>query len=235
MADIQHDRTKPRAVLLRHFAKGSCSSRSAPPQEGIPEYSVSVDLKTADAEGASYELELRLRIEAGRAAERLYQLELAYAGIFALRNVAQADLTRLMLIDASSLFFPFARKLAGETMRNAGFAPLAIKAVDFAALYLSQKEEVPPPFGGELAAPGEVARLPAGDKRPLPALGREGLAQGTPTAKSRGRLEGCEDYPRWADTVCHGPVAPISRRHRAIAGLMTVERTGFPLSIRCIV
>ncbi|HZQ39446.1 MAG TPA: protein-export chaperone SecB [Rhizomicrobium sp.] len=159
MADIQDDRTKPRAALLRHFAKGLLFKPFGAPQEGIPEYSMSVDLKTSHAEAANYELELRLRIEAGRAAERLYQLELAYAGIFALRNVAQADLTRLMLIDAPSLLFPFARKLAGETMRNAGFAPLAIKAVDFAALYLGQKEEVPPPFGGELAAPGEVREL----------------------------------------------------------------------------
>jgi protein-export chaperone SecB len=159
MADTQHTPAELKVTLLKHFAKGLLFKPLAAPRDGAPEYSVGVDLKTSQVDAASYELELRLKIEAKLGAERLFQIELAYAGIFVLQNVAQADLARLMLIDAPLILFPFARKLAAQTVRGAGFAPLTIDAVDFAALYRSQKGEVPAPFAGELAAPGEVREL----------------------------------------------------------------------------
>jgi protein-export chaperone SecB len=155
----QDDPARAKVTLARHFAKGLLFKPLAAPRDGAPEYSIGVDLKTSQGDAGSYELELRLKIEASLGAERLFQLELAYAGIFVLQNVAQADLARLMLIDAPLLLFPFARKLAAQTVRGAGFAPLAIEAVDFAALYRSQKGPVPTPFAGELAAPGEVREL----------------------------------------------------------------------------
>jgi len=159
MADTQDHHAESRVTLVRHFTKGLLFKPFGAPRPGVPDYSVSVDLRTSHAEAGSYELELRLKIDASLAAEQLFQLELAYAGIFSFHNVAQADLTRLMLIDAPLSLFPFARKLAGETVRGAGFAPLAIETVDFAALYRNQKGEVLAPFAGELAAPGAIREL----------------------------------------------------------------------------
>lgn len=143
-----------RVTLLKHFAKGLLFKPLGVPQAAT-EFSVGVDLKTSQPDAESYELELRLRIQA----EGQYQLELAYAGQFAVPQLSQAELTRLLLVDAPQILFPFARNLIVETVRGAGFAPPAMETIDFAELHRRQKGDVPAAFARTLEAPGALRAL----------------------------------------------------------------------------
>lgn len=67
--------------------------------------------------------------------ERLFHLELDYAGIFLLEGVAEAQLHPFLMIECPRILFPFARRVISDMTRDGGFPPLNLDVVDFVALY----------------------------------------------------------------------------------------------------
>lgn len=148
--------TQPQAsaALIRHFTEAmTFTARGAPGPAG--EAMVAVDLKTGGAEGRP-ELRLRLKIEAaGR-----YAVDVIYCGVFELSGVPPDALPRLLLIDAPALLFPFARQMAADAVRDAGFGDMTLTAVDFARLYENRNGTTPPPADVRFVAPpGQVREL----------------------------------------------------------------------------
>lgn len=141
------------ATLTRHFAEG-CSFAAKGAPGTAAEAAVTVDLKAGGGEGRP-ELRMRLKIEAAGQ----YALDLIYCGVFETANVPQAALPRLLLIEAPTLLFPFARQLAADAVRDAGFGALALETVDFAKLYESRSGAAPPPADLRIAAPGLTRAL----------------------------------------------------------------------------
>jgi uncharacterized protein (TIGR02466 family) len=141
------------AALIRHFAEGlSFTARGTPGTPG--ETSVAVDLKAGGSE-ARPELRLRLKIEAAGH----YALDVIYCGVFEIADVPQAALPRLLLIDAPALLFPFARQLAADAVRDAGFGTLALETMDFARLYESRHGASPVVADVRIVAPGQTRAL----------------------------------------------------------------------------
>jgi preprotein translocase subunit SecB len=81
----------------------------------------------------------------------LFNVELAYGGVFRLKNVPEAQLAPLLMVECPRLIFPFARQVLANTVQNGGFPPLMMEPVDFQALYIQnlrnlqaqQKSEAP--------------------------------------------------------------------------------------------
>lgn len=67
--------------------------------------------------------------------ERLYHLELDYAGIFLLEGVPEAQLHPFLMIECPRILFPFARRIISDMTRDGGFPPLNLDVVDFVTLY----------------------------------------------------------------------------------------------------
>ncbi|MBS0549563.1 MAG: protein-export chaperone SecB [Proteobacteria bacterium] len=85
--------------------------------------------------------EVALNIEASATTpekEPLFMLELVYAGTVTLGDVPQEAFGPLLFIETARLLFPFARAVVANVTREAGFPPLNIAPVDFAALYRQQ-------------------------------------------------------------------------------------------------
>ena len=68
----------------------------------------------------------------------LFEATLTQAGLFTLSNATQATLEPLLLIEAPRLLFPAARNLLTTMSREAGFLPVVIQTIDFAALWRSR-------------------------------------------------------------------------------------------------
>lgn len=142
------------ATLVRHFAEAlSFTARGAPGE--VVDTAVSVDLKAGGVEGLP-ELRLRLKIEAiGQ-----YVVDIIYCGVFRLAAVPPEALPRLLLIDAPALLFPFARQLATDAIRDAGFGALTLKTVDFNRLYESRNGAMPKAAAVRfIAPPGQTRQL----------------------------------------------------------------------------
>lgn len=67
--------------------------------------------------------------------DTLFLMELEYAGIFHVENVAEDQLHPFLLIECPRLLFPFIRRIISDVTRDGGFPPLNVDTVDFVALY----------------------------------------------------------------------------------------------------
>src|ERR1700750_266906 len=102
-----------------------------------PQIELAVDLNAARlAEQDMFEVELKIRVDAKNEGKPLFLLEVAYAGIFRLSNVADvATQQMILLIQAPHMLFPFVRRIVSDVVRDGGMAPLMIETIDFIVLY----------------------------------------------------------------------------------------------------
>ena len=80
----------------------------------------------------------------------LFLLEVAYAGVFQLRNVPDtATQQAILLIQAPHMLFPFVRRIVSDVVRDGGMPPLMIEPIDFMALYQARAAQAAgQPAGG---------------------------------------------------------------------------------------
>jgi preprotein translocase subunit SecB len=100
-----------------------------------PNVQINVNVEAKKLSDKDYEVTLHITGEAKRGDTILFLVELAYAGIFFLENIAENAVQPVLLIEAPRLLFPFARTIVAEATREGGFPPLLIQPVDFVALY----------------------------------------------------------------------------------------------------
>lgn len=71
----------------------------------------------------------------------VFLVEVAQAGIFQLRNIAESELEPVMMVGCANILFPYARETVSDTLTRAGFQPVLLQPVNFEALYQSQKQQ----------------------------------------------------------------------------------------------
>lgn len=101
-----------------------------------PSFNVSINVSVKKQNDEHYAVELLLNAKAQRETNVLFNVELAYGGVFRLRNVPEAQLAPLLMVECPRLIFPFARQVLATTVQSGGFPPLMMEPVDFQALYL---------------------------------------------------------------------------------------------------
>ena len=84
----------------------------------------------------AYEVALFIRAEAQSGDSTAFIVELTYAGIVIVGEVAEEDVQPLVLIEGPRHLFPFARSVVANVTRDGGFPPMMIEPIDFAALYM---------------------------------------------------------------------------------------------------
>ncbi len=103
-----------------------------------PNINISVGVQANALTSEEVEVELKIESRAVDGEKILFIIELVYAGIFRMKNVAKENLQALTLIECPRLLFPFARQIVAEASRNGGFPPLLIDPIDFVALFRNQ-------------------------------------------------------------------------------------------------
>ena len=100
-----------------------------------PQINVDMNVAARHLEGEHYELVLVVKADAKADGNTMFIVELAYAGLFALRNFPEQAIRPALMIEGAHLLFPFARQIIADATAKAGFPPLLINPVDFTALY----------------------------------------------------------------------------------------------------
>ncbi len=101
----------------------------------VPDINININVDVTPVGDAVYEVLILTNIKADSKGESLFLVELAYGGIFHVN----ADLTdekkkKLLLVDAPTLLFPFARAVIANLTREGGLPPLMLNPVDFETL-----------------------------------------------------------------------------------------------------
>jgi preprotein translocase subunit SecB len=112
-------------------------------QASPPAVEINVDVKAQTLGPENYEVVLTIKANARVEAEVLFIIELSYAAVATLRNVAPDMISPILLVETPRLIFPFARNIVAETTRDGGFPPLMINPIDFGELLRRNAGAVP--------------------------------------------------------------------------------------------
>lgn len=104
-----------------------------------PAIDVNVDLKAQKLQEDFYEMTLHISARASAEGNSLFLVDLSYAGIFQINNVAEDRIEPLIMVDCPFVLFPFARRVIADITRDGGFPPLMLDPIDFHGLYLQNK------------------------------------------------------------------------------------------------
>ena len=143
----------PRIQIVAQYVKDLSFENPNPPGS-VGQYAIEmgVDLQGRRVEGQTFEVELKLRINAKSPEDKqVFLLELVYAGLLQIMNVPEEVMQQVLLIEAPSLMFPFARRIIADAVRDGGLPPLMLGPIDFAGLFrarVEQAQQMRAPAGG---------------------------------------------------------------------------------------
>jgi preprotein translocase subunit SecB len=149
--------TQPQVGLISQYVKDmSFENPNAPAVyqwQSQPQIDVQFNIGAQQLNEELHEVALKVEIGARADGKTAFQVELVYAGLFALKNVPPEQLQPFMLAEAPRLLFPFARRVIADAVRDGGFPPLMLDPIDFGALYMQRAAQM------ESKGPG----MPAGE------------------------------------------------------------------------
>ena len=105
-----------------------------------PQLQVSVNVAVNAKPDDAYEVTLNLEVHARSDASVIYNVELAYCGLFRLRNIPENLLQPVLFIDCPTILFPFMRRVLSDITRDGGFPPLMLDPLDFGRLYAEKMQ-----------------------------------------------------------------------------------------------
>ena len=107
-----------------------------------PNIEVGVNVGGSKLDGQNFEVILNISVSAKSKDTSIYEIELAYAGLFQMVNIPDEAMEPLLLIKCPDLIFPFVRRLIVDLTREGGFPPLMLNPFDFESLYVNNKEQL---------------------------------------------------------------------------------------------
>lgn len=129
------------AILTQYVKDLSFENPNAPASlksgQGQPKIEVNIDIQGRKVAEDQFEVVLSVKSNAKNPEDDalLFMVELAYAGVFHIKNVPDNMLKPVLLIEAPRQLFPFARRILADSSRDGGFPPLLLDPIDFVQLY----------------------------------------------------------------------------------------------------
>jgi preprotein translocase subunit SecB len=119
------------------------SPESLSNKDGLPQIDVDINVVAKPLIERLYEVSLSINGRAKKNNLKIFEVELAYAGLFTLPDVKFKNNIekKIMLIEAPQLLFPYARSIVSNVTRDGGFMPLIIQPIDFELLYESRMKK----------------------------------------------------------------------------------------------
>lgn len=105
-----------------------------------PSLRIEVNVNATKVADKVFESAIQFKAEATNKAGVIYDLELAYAGMFQIENMPEQALEPFLLINCPALLFPFLRRLVADLTREGGFPPLLLDPIDFGSLFMQRQQ-----------------------------------------------------------------------------------------------
>jgi preprotein translocase subunit SecB len=110
--------------------------------EGQTNFEVQVALDARKVDENQYEVTNKLKVNATIGEDKIFILELDYAGRFSIENVPNEQLHAFLMIECPRMIFPYLRRVVGDVTRDGGYPPLNLDNIDFLALYRNQMAQM---------------------------------------------------------------------------------------------
>jgi preprotein translocase subunit SecB len=106
-----------------------------------PNIRVEVNVNAGKMTDKLYESAIQFKAEASNETGVIYDLELAYGGLFQVENMDDETLEVFLMVNAPALLFPYLRRLVADITREGGFPPLTLEPIDFGGMFMRRKQE----------------------------------------------------------------------------------------------
>ncbi|MGH8687456.1 MAG: protein-export chaperone SecB [Burkholderiales bacterium] len=106
-----------------------------------PQLEIQVRNESSRFADGLYEVTITVTVTAKAGDKTLFLAEVAQAGIFALRNVPDADLEPLLAVACPTILYPYARETVSDLVTRGGFPPVLLAPVSFESLYAQRKQQ----------------------------------------------------------------------------------------------
>ena len=150
--------TQPMAGLISQYVKDLSVENPRAPDSfqwtDPPQLDVQFNIGARRISDEVTEIELKVVATAKATQGTLYIVDLSYCGLVGMRNMTDEHKHAFTYAEGPRILFPFARRVIGDAVRDAGFPPLLLDPIDFNGLYLQQlQQQGRSPAGGQ---PGET-------------------------------------------------------------------------------
>src|SRR5687767_2721264 len=134
--------SEPQVMTIAQYIKDLSVESPSSPQafqwQVQPQLEVQFNINVGKVADDVHEVVLKIEVAARSDQGIHFLIDLAYAGLFGLRNFPEEAIPPFLLIEAPRLLFPFARQIISESSQNTGFPPLLLEPIDFGAAYMAQ-------------------------------------------------------------------------------------------------
>jgi len=121
---------------VRDMSFENVSAQQGKNPDGQPKFNVQVGLDAKKkGEGKNFEIVIKLNVTATAGEDKIFILEIEYAGLFLVDNVPEPQMHAFLLIECPRQIFPFLRRIVSDITHDGGFPPLNLDAIDFLSLY----------------------------------------------------------------------------------------------------
>ncbi len=133
---------QPRLQILNQYTRDlsfeNIAAQKGGGGEGKPDVKVQVNLDVQRRGEDRYEVAIKLKVDSRVGETPAFLMELDYAGLFLIQNVAPEQLHALLMMECPRLIFPFVRRIVSDVIHDGGYPALNLEIIDFVALYRAE-------------------------------------------------------------------------------------------------
>lgn len=133
--------TPPKIQILNQYIRDlsfeNLAMQKGAKPGGAPKFKVQVALDARKL-GEQYEVINKLTVTGTVDDAEIFIIELDYAGMFTIDNVAENQLHPILMVECPRLLFPYLRRVVGDLTRDGGYPPLNLDNIDYVSLYKNE-------------------------------------------------------------------------------------------------
>jgi preprotein translocase subunit SecB len=131
------------AQFIRDFSFENPNAPQSLRMDSRPEIDMDVEMNAKGRSDGLFEVDLKLSVKASGPDGALFAIELVYGGLFQLSGIPQEMVEPTLLVECPRYLFPFARRIIADVTADGGFfPPFFVEPIDFATLYVQQKNNI---------------------------------------------------------------------------------------------
>ena len=106
-----------------------------------PQVDVSMNNAGKAISDGYYEVVINITVTAKIKEKTVFLVEVAYGGVFQIRNVPDSEIEMVLGVTCPNILFPYLREVVSETVSRAGFPPVILHPMNFEAIYNARKQK----------------------------------------------------------------------------------------------
>ena len=105
-----------------------------------PEINIGLGTEIAKHGDTTFELVLRVNVEAKHQDKTVFLVEVQQAGLFTIQGFTEEETDAVLGVAAPNVLFPYARELVSDLVSRGSFPQFVLQPVNFEAMYAQQRQ-----------------------------------------------------------------------------------------------